>query len=469
MGVTYKLGYTILASNESKLLYKKFERIVMINSFRLRLALLSALLTGLTLVVFILSALWLIHDIKIKRIDNEVCTNAEREAGRTRSAEDWSRIEENLVTSLGVRDSSDLLLLVEDRFGEIIYRSSHWPSGLDNGRLPWPKQNASPMTSRPALKLISEASAADHAPGPPPPRDPEHPPPRTPPSSSFISQSLDGHLWRIGLASSDRSRVAVGINAKIIDREMKSIYNALYVALPLVLIFIGGGGWVFSNRAMRPLKKLIAATQRVTTEGLDQRISEQGEDHEFVELIEVFNNMLAELANKQGQLERMAHHDVLTGLPNRILLADRMQQVLERARRSSKRIALFFMDLDGFKPINDTLGHEAGDEALKEITRRLLGVVRKIDTLARVGGDEFVLLAADLENPVDDRARILATKCIDAVSKPMKLKGSVCNLAVSIGIALSDGTCSPDSLLAAADKAMYEAKQKGRGCCVMAP
>jgi diguanylate cyclase (GGDEF)-like protein len=145
-----------------------------------------------------------------------------------------------------------------------------------------------------------------------------------------------------------------------------------------------------------------------------------------------------------------------------------MQQVLARAQRSNNRIALLFLDLDGFKPINDTLGHEAGDEALKEIARRLQGVVRKADTLARVGGDEFVLLAADLENPVGDRARTLATKCIDAVSKPMTLKGSVCNLGVSIGIAFSDGTCSADSLLAAADKAMYEAKQKGRGCYVMA-
>lgn len=437
----------------------------MIHSFRLRLALFSALLTGLTLVVFILCALWLIRGIKIDHIDNEVRTNAEREASRTRSAEDWQRIEEDLVFRLGVRDGSDLLLLVEDGVGQIIYRSSHWPSGLDTVSLPWPGQNLRPATVRSGLQPILEANAAD----PPPARGPEPPPPGTPPVSSLISYPLEGNLWRIGLASTEQGRVAIGINAKIVDGEMKGIRNALYVALPLVLLLIGAGGWVFSSRAIRPLKKLIAATQRVTTEGLDQRISDQAEDHEFVELIKVFNHMLTELAKKQGELERMAHHDVLTGLPNRILLADRMQQVLARARRSDKRIALLFMDLDGFKPINDTLGHEAGDEALKEIARRLLGVVRKADTLARVGGDEFVLLAADLDNPVDDRACILAAKCIEAVSKPMMLKGSVCTLSVSIGIALSDGKSSADALLAAADKAMYQAKQKGRGCYSMAP
>ncbi|MEI7673336.1 MAG: sensor domain-containing diguanylate cyclase [Deltaproteobacteria bacterium] len=442
----------------------------MINSFRLRLALLSALLTGFTLVVLILSALWLIHDIKIKHIDDEVRTNAERESSRTRSADDWRRIEDDLASNLGVRDSRDLLFLVEDGVGQIIYRSPHWPSGLDTASLPWPKQNLRPMTtSNHGLKLISEVGAADQPLEPPPPRDPEYLPPGTPPISSFISRDLDGHIWHIGLASTDRSRVAIGINANIIDGEMKSIRNALYVSLPLILILIGGGGWVFSSRAMRPLKKLIAATQRVTTEGLDQRISDQGEDREFVELIEVYNHMLAELAKKQGELERMAHHDVLTGLPNRILLADRMQQALARARRSNNRIALLFMDLDGFKPINDKLGHEAGDEALKEVSRRLLEVIRKADTLARVGGDEFVLLAADLENLIDDRARTLATKCLDAVSKPMALRGAVCNLGVSIRIAFSDGKSSADTLLAAADKAMYEAKQKGRGCYVMAP
>jgi len=130
---------------------------------------------------------------------------------------------------------------------------------------------------------------------------------------------------------------------------------------------------------------------------------------------------------------------------------------------------VLFMDLDGFKPINDTLGHEAGDQALKEIARRLLLVARGADTLARVGGDEFVLLAVDLDEPAGDVACRLAAACIDAVAQPLWLENAHRTLGVSIGIAVCSGACSADRLLAMADKAMYQAKQDGRGCYVVAP
>jgi len=475
------------------------------------MALLSAMLTGAALLAFGLCNWWLIRNIKIERIDNDIRANAERETSRTRSTAEWRNIETEFASNLGIRDSKDLILLIQDGSGEIIYQSPHWPASLDVARIPWPERRTAQTTSGVDKIQISEAHAAYDRPDPPgPPRPPEQdergstlkpermppgndplpgrPPPRfenspedkrqpdaerrprgLPPASAVISQSVAGHIWRIGLAHADRSRIAVAVDTKVVDADMKSIRNAFVIALPFALILTGLSGWAFSVRAIRPLKKLIATTHRVTTEGLNQQILVQGEDHEFVELIDVFNLMLVNLKSNQAELERLALHDTLTGLPNRRLLVEHMQQALARAKRNSTRVAALFLDLDGFKLINDTLGHKTGDEALKEITRRLLLVVRHADTLSRLGGDEFVLLVTDIEESTESRVSSLAQKCIDYVAEPLCLQGANCNLGVSIGIAIRNGDCSPDQLLAAADKAMYEAKQKGRGCYVMAP
>jgi len=475
------------------------------------MALLSAMLTGAALLAFGLCNWWLIRNIKIERIDNDIRANAERETSRTRSATEWQHIETEFVSNLGIRDSKDLILLVQNGTGEIIYQSSHWPASLDVARIPWPKRHAAQTISGLDKIRISEAHAAydgteppgpprpfDQAergpdlkpermppgkaplPGRPPPRyenapedtrqpDAERPPAGSPPVSEVISRVVAGHIWRIGLANADRSRIAVAVDTKVVDAEMKSIRNAFIIALPFALILTGLSGWAFSVRAIRPLKKLIATTHRVTTEGLNQQILVQGEDREFVELIDVFNLMLVKLKSNQAELERLALHDTLTGLPNRRLLVEHMQQALARAKRNSTRVAALFLDLDGFKLVNDTMGHKTGDEALKEITRRLLLTVRHSDTLSRLGGDEFVLLVTDVEESTESRVCSLAQKCIDYVAEPLCLQGANCNLGVSIGVAIRNGDCSPDQLLAAADKAMYEAKQKGRGCYVLAP
>lgn len=465
----------------------------MIHSFRLRLALLSALLTGLSLAVFGIGTWWLIRDIRIERIDAEVRAHAEREVSKRRSPAEWQRIETALLAGLGVRDNRALLLLVQDGLGEILYRSAHWPAGFDAGHLPWPQRRIAQGRGTPAIALVSAALAADDVPAPadpahgndrnppprpgPPPNDADDPrapsraapPPQgQPPVSTSLSQIADGRLWRIGLASTDSARIAVAVDAKVIDADMDGIRNAILIALSITLILTGLGGWFFSIRAMRPLKKLVAATQRVTTEGLGQRISTEGEDREFAELIDFFNRMLAQLGSKQAELERMALHDTLTGLPNRKLLLERVQQALTRAQRNAGRVAVLFLDLDGFKQVNDTLGHKAGDEALREMTRRLASVVRQADTLSRLGGDEFVLLVTDLAESDASGVGTLAEKCIAVVAKPLSLQGVECKLGVSIGIAIRYGNCTPDALLAAADKAMYEAKQQGRGRYVIA-
>jgi len=170
-------------------------------------------------------------------------------------------------------------------------------------------------------------------------------------------------------------------------------------------------------------------------------------------------NQMLEKAN--DQLRHAATHDALTGLPNRVLLADRLEQAIARAARQEIRFAVLVVDLDRFKAINDSLGHIAGDELLQEVARRLSGLLRKDDTLARLGGDEFVLLIHEVTGPQD--AEAVARKVLSHVAQPLKLAGLDVHVSPSVGIALcpDDGVDS-EMLLQHADAAMYHAKKKGR-------
>ncbi|BBF84634.1 diguanylate cyclase [Aquitalea magnusonii] len=181
-------------------------------------------------------------------------------------------------------------------------------------------------------------------------------------------------------------------------------------------------------------------------------------------LIAAFNRLLGKLHEQQGQLERLAHHDTLTGLPNRRLLADRLKLALAQSRRHGTHLALLFMDLDGFKRINDSQGHDAGDEALRMVTERLQAIVRESDTLARIGGDEFVLLMSHLDTRAAETARIVADKCIAAMQQPLSINGASCKVGISIGIAMDTPASTADSLMQQADQAMYLAKHCGGDC-----
>ena len=170
-------------------------------------------------------------------------------------------------------------------------------------------------------------------------------------------------------------------------------------------------------------------------------------------------NAMLEHANEQ--LRHAATHDALTGLPNRVLLADRLQQAVARAARNEIRFAVLVVDLDRFKAINDSLGHIAGDELLQEVAHRLSALLRKGDTLARLGGDEFVLLAHEVSSP--QGAEVIARKVLTQVAQPVHLAGLDVHVSPSVGICLcpDDGVDS-ETLLQHADAAMYHAKKKGR-------
>jgi diguanylate cyclase (GGDEF)-like protein len=162
------------------------------------------------------------------------------------------------------------------------------------------------------------------------------------------------------------------------------------------------------------------------------------------------------------EIRRMAHHDMLTGLPNRILFDDRCAQAIHFAQRHEKQVALLLLDLDRFKPVNDTYGHEVGDHLLQEVARRLQATLRRrTDTIARLGGDEFVALLPNVRD--DQEAEKVATNMIASLDQPFVIDGHPLHIGVSIGIALypRHGETITD-LERAADQAMYRVKSHGR-------
>lgn len=163
----------------------------------------------------------------------------------------------------------------------------------------------------------------------------------------------------------------------------------------------------------------------------------------------------------EEQMRQMAHYDPLTGLPNRSLIADRIQQTLALARRDQSLFALMFLDLDKFKPINDTLGHEVGDLLLKEVAQKLRLSIRASDTVARIGGDEFVVLLPSIEQELD--AKVVAEKILHALNQPFQLSDHTLNISTSIGIAVYPLHGDDEKLLLInADIAMYHAKKHGK-------
>lgn len=163
----------------------------------------------------------------------------------------------------------------------------------------------------------------------------------------------------------------------------------------------------------------------------------------------------------EQKIAHLAHYDYLTDLPNRALFLEGLEQSLALAKRNDFKVAVLFLDLDGFKKVNDTLGHDAGDLLLQGVSVRLKETIRASDTVARVGGDEFIFVLNEIGS--DESAAIIASKIIAALSEPFELKGERCKIGGSIGIAIyPDASLDSEALIKQADDAMYLAKQSGK-------
>ena len=166
------------------------------------------------------------------------------------------------------------------------------------------------------------------------------------------------------------------------------------------------------------------------------------------------------LRKKQEQMEHLAHFDALTDLPNRVLLADRLQQAMAHVIRHKQSLAVLYLDLDNFKDVNDKYGHDAGDRLLVTVSRRMTEALRHVDTLSRIGGDEFVAVLLDVGTPVE--CSHLAERILQACSKPVQISGNLLQVSASIGMTIyPQDNVDADQLTRHADRAMYEAKQAG--------
>ncbi len=176
---------------------------------------------------------------------------------------------------------------------------------------------------------------------------------------------------------------------------------------------------------------------------------------------------ITERKRAEQRIRHMAHYDQLTDLPNRHLMMDRLHQALESAARNQRKVAVLFLDLDGFKQVNDTYGHDTGDQLLRAIAKRLISCVRKADTICRIGGDEFIVVLP--ETTGEEGAANVAQKIISLCSQPVILGEAEISVGVSVGLSLyPDAGGDAETLVRLADDAMYEAKRRGKGTMTIA-
>lgn len=239
-------------------------------------------------------------------------------------------------------------------------------------------------------------------------------------------------LWRQRIHPDDRAQVDEDIHAYLQDR------TGAYYNEHRVLCRDGGVKWVLA-------RGMIVSR---TADGKPLRMIGTHAD-------------ITERKNMEERMRHMAHYDLLTELPNRALISERLQQTVIKARRDKTHMAVMFLDLDRFKPVNDNLGHDIGDALLKQVAQRLLVGVRASDTVARIGGDEFVVMLPTIEHERD--ATVVAEKILHTLNQPFNVAGHEISISGSIGIAVYPEHGKEEKLLLLnADIAMYHAKSDGR-------
>lgn len=279
-------------------------------------------------------------------------------------------------------------------------------------------------------------------------------------------------VYRIDIL--DTNSVAIGtLNLYMSDRYLLEelygiIKNNFFTSLILSIILIFFLFLAMNNLIFKSLHKIIEVIKDSDEEGIPKHYASQEDSKEMSLLVHAINNMIdaikqsrVRLKEQEEVLTYQAHHDSLTDLPNRVLFQDRLEQGILKAKRDKTRLALFFIDLDQFKEINDSYGHDAGDEILKASAQRIKSVLRTHDTLARLGGDEFTIILENITKVEDVSS--LANKVLQSLHEPMLVENNMVYFSLSIGISLyPDDGDSAQALLKYADSAMYKAKNDGR-------
>jgi len=320
-----------------------------LHSFRTRLALASAVLAGSALVGFGMTSWWLIYQAKVSRLDEAMKSPLIR-AGRLHRRKPWSSYEVMLPQIFGTDPIAPIALLVSDSKGNTLYKSDNWSTELKVSSL-WPSI-PQPLPSNQPVTLplkINQASRPqlDYAPRPN----------RLPPLR-FTTQQTSTETWRVGAVSFPYTRTAIAVSLKTIDGEMTAIRNIFLISIFIVLFLITGGAWWLSGNALQPIRRLTRAIRQVTVKGLDQRVPIGATDVEFVELIQVFNQMLENLERSFKQASRFsgdAAHELKTPLA---ILQGELERTLQSAEVGSE--------------VQQSLS------SLLDEVRRLSGIVRKL-------------------------------------------------------------------------------------------
>lgn len=236
--------------------------------------------------------------------------------------------------------------------------------------------------------------------------------------------------------------------------------DLILLMVMIVLITISISLLILDKMISSPLKKLLIGINTLSMGDYKHKINIKSND-ELGLISTQFNNMAEEISHRETLLHELAHYDSLTKIPNRAMFIENLEKAIKRAKRLDTKLAVFFLDLDEFKNINDTLGHQIGDKLLVEISKNLSKALREQDILSRIGGDEFNILIEDLSS-IKDLGNI-AEKCLQQIKDQLNIDGNVINVTGSIGISVypNDGENSSD-LLKNADLAMYKAKNSGK-------
>ena len=285
--------------------------------------------------------------------------------------------------------------------------------------------------------------------------------------------SADREFVAVSRTVSDHGDFAGTLFLQSDMREIRQRWQHLLLVagglLVLALLVGGVSGSILQKKLTKPIRELASAIHDVTElQNFAVRVMPPGRD-EIGQLGRGFNGMLQELQRRaeekkafEARLEFQAQNDELTGLPNRRLLADRLEHAMARGRREGVPVALVYIDLDGFKLVNDSLGHSVGDLLLAQVADRLRKRVRESDTLARLGGDEFAVVLCGRN--ARDHAGVLAGGLLEALASKFVVESHEISIGASIGVSLfPEHGSTPTLLLQNADSAMYEAKRSSKG------
>ncbi|MEC4814749.1 MAG: ATP-binding protein [Scytonema sp. PMC 1069.18] len=333
-----------------------------LRSFRLRIALLSAILAGSALVGFGLISSWLIYDAKVSRLDVELESQLFR-AARRRGQNNWELYVQSLPLAFGTNSQTPIAIRVIDTEKKTLYQSSDWSPELEMQRLlpfrPFRKLPPIPTSNR-----QSSSSSRDRRPSEPPKL------------SQFVTQRTTKETWRVGAIAGSRFQVTIAVSLSGIDREMALIRNIFLISIPILFLLVVGGAWGLSGSSLRSIRGLTDVIQHVTVTGLGQRVPIDGMDVEFVELIQVFNQMLERLERSFNQASRFsadAAHELKTPLA---ILQGTLEQTLQQVEPGSE--------------VQQSLSN------LLDEVRRLSGIVRKLLLLSLADAGRMNLYRVDV-------------------------------------------------------------------------